>query len=48
MVFAVDKILKSKGLSDDLGGAAREAAIKYFNIIDYVERWKYVFEKAIV
>lgn len=48
MVFAVDKILKSKDLSDDLGGAARETAIKYFNISDYIERWKYVFEKAIV
>ncbi len=47
MVKYCNKILNSKELQEDLSFAARECAIKYFHINDYVKKWKHVFEEAL-
>ena len=39
-------LLDSEGLVEDLGAAGRAAAIKHFNIIDYLQKWERVFEDA--
>ena len=47
MFKSVEKILGSKQMQKDLGAAGREAAIKYFNIRDYLSKWEQVFEEAL-
>lgn len=46
MLKAVNKILSSNQMQQDLGAAGREAAIEHFNIKDYLDKWNYVFEEA--
>jgi glycosyltransferase involved in cell wall biosynthesis len=40
-------IIDSPTMQEDLGSAAREAAIKYFHIDDYLARWQNVFIEAL-
>ena len=47
MLKAVTKILDSEQMQHDLSCAGREAAIKYFNISDYLSKWEQVFEEAL-
>ena len=47
MLKYCNKILYSKDLQEELGFAGRNAAIKHFNIKDYIKKWEYVFEKAL-
>lgn len=44
MVEAINKILSSKSLAEDLSEYGREAAIKHFNINLYLQKWERVFE----
>jgi glycosyltransferase involved in cell wall biosynthesis len=46
MLKAINKILDSKQMQIDLSSAGREAAIKYFNIKDYLSKWEQVFEEV--
>lgn len=41
------RIVGSKDLRDDLGGRAREVAIRHFDIEDYKSRWKHVFSEVL-
>ena len=47
MLAGVKKILSSSSMQEDLSAAAREMAIKYFHINDYLARWENVFEEAL-
>tara|TARA_A200000159_G_scaffold164386_2_gene193789 strand:+ start:1005 stop:1925 length:921 start_codon:yes stop_codon:yes gene_type:complete len=44
--YCVD-IIDSKSLREELGGRAREAAIRSFNIDEYKNRWKHVFYETL-
>lgn len=40
-------IIESEAMQEDLGQAARETAIKYFHIDNYLARWQEVFREAL-
>lgn len=42
MIDAINLLLSSKVIRQDLSNSGRESAIKYFNIIDYLEKWKQI------
>jgi len=44
MINSVKLLLSSKALQDELSCRGRESAIKYFNIKDYLEKWKQILE----
>ena len=47
MLSYCKKILKSKNLQEDMSASARAVAIKYFHINDYIDKWNYVFNRAL-
>tara|TARA_B100000131_G_scaffold207967_1_gene200072 strand:- start:1289 stop:2230 length:942 start_codon:yes stop_codon:yes gene_type:complete len=46
MLKAVKRIINNNNLRKDLGSSAREAAVKHFNIKDYINKWDYVISRA--
>ncbi len=40
-------MIESPAMQEDLGSAARETAIKYFHIDDYLARWDEAFREAL-
>lgn len=48
MLKSIYKILDSQQLRDDLCFSGREAAIKFFNINDYIDAWNNVFYETTV
>ena len=46
MLKAVKRIINNNNLRKDLGSSAREAAVKHFNIKDYINKWDYVISRS--
>ncbi len=43
LLIGVNKILNSQQMQEDYGNMAREIAIKYFHINDFLDRWESIF-----